>query len=523
MMPARPCWNGSKPMFAKREDPARRDLFREPARSCAPAEHPSGTGRKWLLVLGILCLAAAAYQLVDQWRRPALPVPEPADPQSLEPQVAAYLQAVIDQTRANPRDPNAHAQLGLAYAANGLWEEARQAFENTAQLAPEDPMPIFYVALALERTDRLREARKQWEQLAERFPDFVHGWYRLGQLALRQKDWLTARTAFEKVSALLPDRIQGPAGLAEALLGAGQVEEAVRRLREALTKHPQSGRLHHLLGLAYQQSGRTNEAARELRLGLAPQEDPLLDPWATQLPLHMRRQQDLTVIAQNLVAAGRSTNALELLSYALELNPTSVVLLTGRGVVQQQLGRPAEAKADLQRALALDTNHVPAWVALCSASLALGDLDAAEQAADHAMSLAPDALQPYLAKANVELARTNGAAALALLRRALPLAPSPARLHIDIGNILYFNQRDPSAALAEFQEAVKLDPSLVVAYVRMAQIHLQAGRTEEALKAIEAARQYAPGDANLASLANSLRQPSPPATNGPTPAEPASP
>ncbi|RME92882.1 MAG: tetratricopeptide repeat protein, partial [Verrucomicrobia bacterium] len=152
-------------MFGKPEDSAPRGPSPERAEDRPTAGGSTDTARKWLLVLGILCLAAAAYQLVDRWLRPPLPAPEPADWNAIEPQVAAYLKAVVEQTRGHARDPNAHAQLGLAYAANGLWDEARQAFENTAQLAPKDPLPAFYVAMALERSDRLADARQQLEQV----------------------------------------------------------------------------------------------------------------------------------------------------------------------------------------------------------------------------------------------------------------------------------------------------------------------------------------------------------------------
>jgi Flp pilus assembly protein TadD len=74
---------------------------------------------------------------------------------------------------------------------------------------------------------------------------------------------------------------------------------------------------------------------------------------------------------------------------SFELAPTTdALVLLGR--IHLRGERPAEARAVLERALALDPRHVRALSHLAVASLRLGDLDGAERALARAVETAPD-------------------------------------------------------------------------------------------------------------------------------------
>jgi len=54
--------------------------------------------------------------------------------------------------------------------------------------------------------------------------------------------------------------------------------------------------------------------------------------------------------------------------------------------------------------------------------------------------------------------------------------------------------------MEHYQSAVKLDPALVSAYVRIAQLHIERGDQNEASKAIQTIQKIAPANPALALL-----------------------
>jgi tetratricopeptide (TPR) repeat protein len=503
-------------MFGKPEE---HDSGNAPADTAAPLGFWRGKRRrKALLLIGLACLLAAAYQTYEHWRAPALPVPVPVDwNQISEPQVRDYLKKMVAYVEEAPREASRHATLGLAYAANGLWNLAEPAFRNAARLAPNDPLPWLYTAIALEQSGEKAKALAGYLLVTRKFPDFAPGFQRLGEAALQAGDLQEAARAFQRVNTLATNDWHGLAGLGEVLLRQKRFSEAVSLLKAAAQKAPSVGAVHYLLGIAYQQLGRTNEANRELRLGLNPTRYPMPDRWSSEFPRHMRRQRDLAALAQSLINAGQPQRAIALLRDALRLNTNSVKLMTSLAIAHNQAGEPDQARPLLERALRQDSNNIPALVALSAACLAGGDVTNARVWADRAIAAAPGAPQPYLARANVALAFTNNALALTNLAKAFAVAPANGAIQMDMGNILLLNEGKLDEALAHYQKAVEINPRLVPAYVRMAQIHLRRGDTNRALAVLRAARQYVPGDTNLARFEQAILAPPPPSkTNAPS-------
>jgi len=98
--------------------------------------------RRWMPGVRASCVVLATLSAVlilvlvllySKSSGPPLEVPVPNDLAKLEAQVRAYLSKEIDWVRAAPNDPNRQATLGIVYAANALWPEARNAFQNVGR------------------------------------------------------------------------------------------------------------------------------------------------------------------------------------------------------------------------------------------------------------------------------------------------------------------------------------------------------------------------------------------------------
>lgn len=443
---------------------------------------------------------------LDTLRGPPPPVPVPPDLERLEPQLRAYITEQAQWVRAAPREAARHSTLGLVYAANGLWTEARSAFQNAARLNPREPLAPLYVAVATQELGERDEALRLYRQITQQFPAFPQGFYRLGDLALRAGAVDEAQAAFEKLIVLAPQEWRGHAGLGEVKLRQGDAAAAANLLERALALDRNAKPAHHLLGTAYQRLGRTNDAQRELRLGLNALHFPMPDAWSASAPDHMRLLHDQLELAAQLTQAGRPRGAVEVLKQVLPFHPTNLAVLNSLGLAYHQAGEPAKARVLLEKAVQLDARYLPAHVSLSAACLALGLTDHAMTNALRAIELAPNTPQPHLAKANVLLALERDDEAVAALEAALRADPQNAQLQIELGDVLLRNLDRSAAALEHYQRASQLDPTSVEAQVRLADLHLRLGNLTAARAALESARKLAPNEPVLAVLEQRLKK-----------------
>jgi tetratricopeptide (TPR) repeat protein len=462
--------------------------------------------RSRLIVLAasaVLC-GALVFGLFQHFRKPLLPIPIPKDLERLEPQLRAHLTEEIARVKAAPRDASRHATLGLAYAANGLWPEAQKAFLNAVQLDPLEPLAHLYSAVSFQELGAADEAIKRLRELTVNFPSFAPGFYRLGDALTRTGAFDEAAAAFQRLTELAPTEWRGFAGLGECRLRQGKADQAANLFQKALSLAPREKLPHHLLGQAWQKLGRTNDAARELRVGLDAPHYPMPDAWSVQAPQHMKQLQDQMDMAREYTEAGVPAKAVQLLAAALEFSPTNLSLLSNLGIALNQAGQPQQAKTVLLKAIAIDAHYLPAQVAISVTCLALGQKDEAMYHADRAIALGPNNAFPHVTKANVLLALERDLDALAELEAAARCDPANAQLPMEMGDICLRNLDRPAEALDHYHRASQLDPTFFPAQIRLADLNLRLGNTNEAQSALLAARALAPNDPAVTALQRRL-------------------
>jgi choline-sulfatase len=125
---------------------------------------------------------------------------------------------------------------------------------------------------------------------------------------------------------------------ANALLASGQAAPALALVRQAEQRSPRDRAVLHLLAKIHLRMGNLVEAETALRAftAIKPKADVSL------------------LLAQIIMLDGRHGEAERLLAEALQLDPHHGGVLIARGDLRARQGRPAEAKADYERARALD-------------------------------------------------------------------------------------------------------------------------------------------------------------------------
>ena len=200
----------------------------------------------------------------------------------------AALTAYERATQVAPHDWQVRQQLGLVHTSLGNLEAALAALTSAASIAPYAPTPHAHLARLYARLGRSEEARRERElferwrpvrdrlylyhEALERAPQDAELYLVIGQQYLLQSRAGEAEAAFASAVALKPESARARLGLAGALHAQGKLDRAIAEY--GFSYIADAGLVSALsdMGLALQQSGRTQEAIATLEkvVELAP-------------------------------------------------------------------------------------------------------------------------------------------------------------------------------------------------------------------------------------------------------------
>lgn len=464
--------------------------------------------RRTVALLGILLLAVLAAVALHLVRRPPLlPIVAPAQPESLDPQLRDHLQRLSALVADSPRDAARRATLALAFSANGLWTEARQAFLDVVRIAPNEPLARLHAAIALQEKPDDPAALAEFESLARDFPAFAPTWYRVAEASLRVGNLTNAQGAFARLVQLAPNEWRGHAGLGEVQIRNGKPALALPFLERALAIDPSARPAQFLLGQALRAVGRTNEARVALALGAATTRHPMPDPWSERAPEHMKLLPDQLAQADELGRMGRPDLAVQLLEGASKFHPNHPGLLNQLAVALNRAGQPQRGLPLLDAALAKDPKAVAPRITRSHALVLLGRAQDALIEAQRAAADSPRTAQAHLAVANALLALERDPEAAQALRRALEADPANADIHVELASVLWRNLSDASAAAELLSKAIQLNPALPSAYLQLGLLQQALGDMAAARSTLDGLRLVAPSSPEARDLQQALARP----------------
>ena len=299
-------------------------------------------------------------------------------------------------------------QLGDAYAAAGLADEAVRTLEHAAAAHPGHA-PI------LDRLGTLYAGQGHWQQALEKHRAAVD----LGVPGVAARVHLA--TALAEVGRLAEARAVATEAVAEApddadalrVWGAvasrqGAVEEALTALISARRIHPDDPEIHYNLGWLYLNTARVQEAADSLRR-------------AVELnPTHAKALHDLGILHAQAGAWDRASSSL---GRAIAARPDFPEAHYSLGLVRAQQGDFKRAEDSLQAALKLRPDYAEALTDLAGVYIQTGRFDLALPLASRAQEIMPELGQSYLNAARAHLGLGDRQSALASLDALLEAHP----------------------------------------------------------------------------------------------------
>ena len=270
---------------------------------------------------------------------------------------------------------------------------------------------------------------------------------------------------------------------------AGQHDEAISWIRQAISFRPDNPEFHYNLGVAQQFLGQLEEAVASYRLALRLEPD--------NAEAHNN-------LASALLRIGRLDEALASVEQALRLAPAYAEAHANRGEVLRQQGCLEEAMASLRQATQLEPGFADAYNYL---GLAFSDQDQSDQARtcfQEALRLNPNFAEAHHHLGMLFFGEKKFAEARASFEEALRIWPDFPEAHNSMG-VLLREQGEHGAACVCFEEAVRLDDDFAAAHNNLGKVHEGEGRLEEAVRCYRRALDLQPNSTLfLVNLGNAL-------------------
>jgi tetratricopeptide (TPR) repeat protein len=225
--------------------------------------------------------------------------------------------------------------------------------------------------------------------------------------------------------------------------------------------------------------------ARTLRVNLTDAEAARIEKAAR--PTRVPRAYEL--FSRGQIAALRGDQegneaAVDLLSRAIEADPSFVVAHYTLGVVHSSLGNRWKAAAQFRASTQADASYPEPYKAL-------GDLflsqprrlfDQAIEAYGKAIDLRPFFAEAYVGLGDAKAAKSDVDGAIAAYQKALVYNPVNPRVHMSLGKIYYGEKGLYYEAVTAYKRAIDLDPHAVEARMGLGEVYEEKGLYKEAIE-----------------------------------------
>ncbi len=326
-----------------------------------------------------------------------------------------------------------------------------------------------------EQLGDLARAEACYRDVLQLAPRHVKAMCGLGIVARKTQRSELAIRCFRRALAVAEPVADHHLHLADALLDAGRIDEAVSGYQRALDLNPAHPGAQLQIGRVLRQSGRHEEAAEHLRAVLA---------------LQPQNHEALVELGRCLAASCRTDEAIDCFQKALQFEPNSAAALEAMGSVYLEDHCYDEAQDCFRKAVALNPARAESRVHLARALDAQGLMAEAAEVLEQAVALDPRAEGPLLRLAMVRRSLGDLEAAAELLRRAAEIKPDDADLWNSLGAVLR-ELGQATKAIECFDRALQLQSDHADAHLNRGLALLQTGRLKAAWTEYEWRRQVA--------------------------------
>lgn len=478
-----------------------------------------------------------------------------------EEALAAYRASV----EASPKFLDGHSALVRMLLAERKSEEAVQALEKLAALAPNHPVTLYLqTQMAVQKQD-FKLAKEKVQQLLKRTPDSATANEIAGVIELQIGSVVQAQNLLSKALQAAPGLGVARRALVLAHLRAGQADQAIAALPQGLTPETtdaDTGMLS-VAGRAYMAKGdfaqaqaffkrvaaadpkdpgkRTSLALSQFQMGqtdlalselndISAQDSGIVADMAL-INAHMQRREFDKALAAigtlekkraqdpmpkhlrglALMLKGDRVGARKAFDESVAVDGEYLAAVAGLATLDLADKQPEAAIKRLEALTQLSPKNAQAWLALADVRQSTGaPPDKVTQAIDQAVQAAPTEARPRVMLVDHHLRRKDNAAALSAAQSAVAALPESADVVAALGRAQAASG-EHNQAIASFNKLASLVPKSPTPFMLMAGAQAANKDAKAAMqslnKALEVQPDFLPAQRALAELALQNRQP----------------
>jgi tetratricopeptide (TPR) repeat protein len=394
------------------------------------------------------------------------------------------------QIKADPKNASSQYLLGATLRQQGKTAEARQAFAAAQELAPENLQPTDQlVELDIQDKD-FTGALQRVQRLTEKSPKSAGAKYLEGKLYAAERQWAKAKEALQQALDLDPELAGAYDLLGSVYIASQQLPQAISVLDGILAKSPGNVRALMLQALIYDKTKDFTKARDAYEKVLAAKPDSL------------SAMNNLAYLYADRL--NQPDKALELARNARELQPTDAIVADTLGWILYQRADYVQALALFQESTGKFPDRPEFQLHLGLANYMMGRTEAARTAFRQVEQAPPDFPGKEDARRRLALLGNEAGQSVLLssddLEAIIKQQPDDVIARLRLAES-YEKQGQLPKAAATYEQALKLNPKLLAAATKLAQ--LNGGPLQNRDKAMEyakKARDIAPADPQVAAI-----------------------
>jgi len=402
----------------------------------------------------------------------------------------------------------AHYNLALALLRRGDRARAVRSLHTAIQQKPDAVSAHFALGSVFEDEKKLEAAEEQFRSAIQIDTHFSAGAIKLSEVLISEGKPQAAVACLEDaVNQASPDQAEAVrAALGVSYAANGEIEKALRTLKDLVAENPDSTDAHFNLGLVYARQGRSkNEGAAVAEFREALRLDPDMDParialgrtlislqkYSDALPVvleytHRRPQgsQGFYVLGQAYQGLKQSDAAIEAMEHAAALDRGDGAIRFNLGMLLANAGHTDAAIPQLKAAERINPSDIEIHKELALLFEKTGEQEGTRFEKARLAALKSDsdkeaAIARFSQEASEDLAAGNAKAAAESYGKAVQLSPRDPKLRYNL-SLALDRMGDFAAERKELERAVELDPKLAVAQNQLGLLALRSGQQAEA-------------------------------------------
>jgi len=373
-----------------------------------------------------------------------------------------------------PQDDGALVLRGQILLQTGRANEALQTLQQAVKTNPANAFGHYELGMAYLAKGITNQAEGEWRAATQMRADLTDAWIALGKAATDHHDWPALEQISLQIKKIAPVSPGGYLFHATARMNQNDAVGAEAALKELIQVAPQNPLGYAKLGQLRAFTKRWKEAEVLYREALY-------------------RSPNFLDAIQGIVDLdfqfGKPSQAIQFIQEKIDAdsNDAALYLLQGQAFVRAQ--RPVDAKQSFSRCIELDKQSLSGFIMLAQVEQSLGDLPRAIAHYRQAIAIAPNSAGLYTTLGTVYEGQGNWQEAQSVYQRALAIQPEDPLAANNLAYLLLEHGGNITVALTLAQTARRGFPNipnsadtLGWAYYQNAAYSLAAPLLEDAVK-----------------------------------------